>query len=117
MTGTGCCKIPTDWLEHGAEPLFSARTDLSILPQRKSNVSAMGYAVARYRFGQEGDHSSEQVVCCDPPVFAVSTWETPRAYRFDENIVDQSPAANGQTQRATPSRPANTAYICYYVVA
>jgi len=80
----------------------------------QSNVFARGCAVARFRFGQEGEHSGEQAVYCDPPVFAVSSWETPRAYRLDENTVDQSSAANRQTQTATPSIPANTAYIMLF---
>lgn len=77
----------------------------------QSNVSARSSAVARFRFGPEYEHSGKQAVCRDPPVFADSSWEAPRAYWLDENTVDQSPAANRQTQTATPSRPANTAYI------
>ena len=84
----------------------------------QSNVSARGSAVARFRFGKEGEESGEQAVRCDPLAFADSSWETPRSYRLDENSVDQSPAGNQQTQTTTPSRPVNTDYfICYYVVA
>jgi hypothetical protein len=80
---------------------YSAATELS-------NVPARGSAVARLRFGQEGEQSGEEAVCCDPPVFADSSWDTPRAYRLDENRVDQSAAAN----RADPN--SNTVQTCEY---
>jgi hypothetical protein len=60
----------------------------------KSNVSARGSAVPRFKFGQEDEHSGERSVCCDPPMFVYSSWETPRAFQLDEKRVDQSPVAN-----------------------
>jgi len=74
----------------------------------QSNVSARSSAVARFRFGQEGEHSGKRAVCCDPPLFAGSSWEKPRAYRLDESRGDQFPTGNG----ADPN--SNTVQICEY---
>jgi hypothetical protein len=63
----------------------------------ESNVSASVSAVARLRVGQEGEHSGERAVCCDPPVFAASSWETPHAFRLDDNRVGQSPTVHAGT--------------------
>jgi len=47
MSVTGCCKIATDWLEHGAEPPFSSWTDLSILLQRNRVTYSRGVVLSR----------------------------------------------------------------------
>lgn len=112
MTVTGCFKIQTDWLEHGAEPLFISWPNWSILLQQNRVTYPLGVLLSR-GLGS-GKKASILVNGLCAVIHRYSLVLLGRSHVHIGSTKAEgisSPQETEQTQTATPFRSANTAYI------